>query len=300
MTDLLDTLTIPHAVRERLQTFRDIAAQRHAAVLETSAQMREAITKLQTDRERLRELERGKRDKAQLARQQADIDRSEKVRHELVARVEKLGPIWNAAHRLSEQLERYVRANAPIGIRMYEGGAPQLRNGETALAGIERAARRTRSLRADRQEVLAAPFPSAMAKDFAWRQMQARVEAAKPDVTNLVDRLEPIYFPKNRACLEQQGSSDVFAVDVVGLLAWIFPTELRAAIEREIDATADDAIALSPAQRLEKLKEIDGDILASEREEAAFADLAGLLPPSDIDPRASLGLADVMQAPERN
>jgi hypothetical protein len=290
--------TVPLAVQDKLQSVIDVSMTRNAALRATSAEMREAQTALHLDRERLREMERlEKSDPAALARAQAKAKRSGEVLAKLTAQLEELSSSWKPAHVLAQNLEHYVRANAGNGFAMFQGGVPRLQAGENARDGLERAARRTRALKADRREVLAAPLPSSLAKRFAWHEMLARIEAAKPDVTPAIDRGEPIIFPTRR--LEQYGGQqDLFATDPVGLMAWLFPAEVRAAIDREIDAAAEDEIALSPEQRSERLAEIDGDILASEREEAAYAELAGLLPRPDIDPRAALQLADIMPAPK--
>lgn len=302
--DLTDRLTLPHAVRERIQSYSDIVRERHAALIESSAQMRTVQSAISDDRALLNQLENGERNADQIAQVRSKIDRRTKALAELVARVEKLGASWKAAYELSQNLEKYARVALDGAVALYDGLMPQLQNGEKATDGIERAARRTRALKADRLEVLAAPFPSEDAKKIAREQITARVEAARPDVMGVVDRGELIKFPMSRASIDQPagagGPMSLYAIDPVGLLAWIFPVEFQAAIEREIDTFADDAIALSVEQRIVKLAVIDSDILASEREEVAFAELAGQLPRPDCDPRAVLGLADVMPAPSRN
>jgi hypothetical protein len=145
--------------------------------------------------------------------------------------------------------------------------------------GIDRAAHRTRTLEADRKDVLAAPFPTSVAKKLAHDHLAERIEAARPDVSPLVDRLDPIEWPLKRTPVTQYGGSAaaVYIPDAIGILAWLFPKQFRDAIDNEIDAAGDDPAALSLEQRVAKLKQIDGDILASEREEAALSELARLL-----------------------
>lgn len=301
--DLIDRPTVPTTVEDKLATFRDISSERNAAQRGSSEEMRTALHDVQSAQARMRVLERDglKDNHPSVVETREKVARGERAVAKFRERVEKLRPGWEWAHRLCQQLEGYVRAHAAGGIALHAGETPQLRDGERALDGLDRAARRTRTLLADRREVLAAPFPSSLAKKLAWKQMEGRIEAAKPDVTGLIDRCEQIKFPANRASIEQHGGSqDVYANDPIGTLGWIFPTEVRAAIDREIDAVSDDEIALSPEERAERLARIDGDLLASEREEAAFAELAGLLPRADIDPRAVLQLAGSMPAPERD
>jgi hypothetical protein len=126
------------------------------------------------------------------------------------------------------------------------------------------------------------------------------MEGAKPDFAPLVDRGEHIRFPKNRAALQQYSGTDLYAIDPIGVLMWVFKDELLAAADREIEAHGRDDIALTHEERTAKLAEIDAAILRSEREECAFAELAGRLPRADCDPRAALGLDDTMPAPERS
>ncbi|MGY3690831.1 hypothetical protein ACVIGA_000911 [Bradyrhizobium sp. USDA 3240] len=291
---------ILNAVEDRLQAFRDIASERSASIVGLSAEMRAAYSDHQFAQARLRELERdGLKDNPSFLAARDAVDRADQARAKLVTRIEKLSPgsVW--ARRLTDNLEAYVRAHSAAGISMYEGALPQLLSGETALDGMERAARRSRALKADRREVLAAPFPAALAKKTAWEQLQSRANAARPDVSIVVDRLGAVKFPTKR--IEQYGgSSDLFAVDPVGLLTLIAPDLMRSFIDREIDAVADDEAALSATDRIERLAEIEGDLLASEREEVTFAEMIGQLPRWDADPRAVLGLASSMPAPDRD
>ncbi len=295
---------VPSIVQERLRTIHDIAKERNAAARSHSEEFRAVRNDLMVAQERLRELERAgpKNNQAAIVQMQDKIARLEADVAKLRAQLDRLDPSWKAAHALSENLLAYVRAHAAGGIEVYRGPMPQLEPGERARDAIERAERRTRMLLADRREVMAAPFPSALLKKLAREQLLARAEAAKPDVTGLIDRCEPVRFPMSRVALELHGggSMDLFSIDPIGLAAWMQPDVMQAAIEREIDAMSEDAIALTPSERIERLATIDGDILASEREEAAFAELAGLLPRSDIDPRAALNLSAEMPAPERD
>jgi hypothetical protein len=294
--ELILPANVPNAVRDRLQTFLDISRERSSAVIETSAQRRTAMNALAEDKALLRELEKGQRNSDQIAQVQTKIERGEKALVKLTISVEKLGSSSKAALALSNSLTAYVRAQTIFAL---DHSLPRLRPGETALDGLERAARTTRKLLADRREVEAAPFPSAHAKKVASDHLAARIEAVRPDAGPLIDRLGQIKFPVVR--LQQfGGENDVYGTDPVALLAWLLPDAMAAAIDREIDAVADDENALTVEQRREKLAQIDAAVLASEREEAAFAELAGLLPRPDIDPRAALGLADVMPAPTRD
>lgn len=295
--------TVPLSVQDKFETIRNIAQSRHAAlqaVLDETKDVREAQAK---DQSELRWCEE-RRDpslKFKASQLRLQIDKRVRPLNKLLQRQDELRQASQPARALSDRLERYLRQNSSACMRMYDGDAAKLANGETALEGFDRAARRVRMLQADRDEVLAAPFPTSVAKREALKQLSLRAEASKPSVTSLIERIGEIRYStaKLEVIVHNQVAPDVYGIDPVGLLAWLFPTEMQAAIDREIDAVGEDDIALSAEERLQRLKQIDSDILASEREEAAFGELAGLLPRPDIDPRAALGLASTMPAPAR-
>ncbi|WP_439361238.1 hypothetical protein [Bradyrhizobium sp. DASA03007] len=81
----------------------------------------------------------------------------------------------------------------------------------------------------------------------------------------------------------------------MSLLAWLHQDALVAALDREIDATADDANALDADQRRQAKAEILADRLAVEREESELswrqaADGGPILHRPDLDPQALLGV----------
>jgi hypothetical protein len=298
IADLLDLpASIPEPVRSRLQDFADRAAAQNASLRDVSERMREAQRALASEKSRLVELEYEPASVREPV--QARIERATKVLAEQTRRVRELEPTWQAAFALSRNAESYVRANANA-IVLHTGPEPALQKGESAVEGLARAEARTRALEADWREVLAAPIPSADAKRLARLQIEARIEAARPDVTRLIDHGGEIEFPTSRTAIEHVGPGEFYAVDAVGLAAWLFPDAMAAALDREIDAVAEDEIALSTEARRKRLAVIDGDLLRSQREEAAFAELAGVLPRADIDPRAALGLAATMPASKRD
>ncbi|MET3965431.1 hypothetical protein [Bradyrhizobium sp. S3.9.1] len=307
MTDLLDVASIPPQVRDRMYTLRGVAQDRRAALLRLSEERNDARIAQMEAESRVAQLrsQRLPDDHEALAPLIDEIRRREATIARLGARTDELTPSWENSAKLVERLENYLRQHAAAGIALHDGVAPKLQKGEGALDGLDRAGRRTRTLLADRRDVLSAPFPVAIVKKHAREQLAARIEAAKPDVSDLVEQLEPIKFPMSPASIEQiyasaAGPLNAAAVDVVGLMAWLHPKEFLAALDREIDAVGDDEAALSAEQRIAKLAQIDGDLLASAREESHFAEMAGVLPRPDLDPRAVLQLSDRMAPPSRH
>lgn len=54
------------------------------------------------------------------------------------------------------------------------------------------------------------------------------------------------------------------------MLIWLFKPQLIDALEKEIDAIADDAAALSEADRDRLMAEVERDLLAVQRDEEFF------------------------------
>ena len=54
------------------------------------------------------------------------------------------------------------------------------------------------------------------------------------------------------------------------MFAWLFKPQLIEALEKEIDAIADDTAALSESDRAKRLVEVERDRLAVERDEEFF------------------------------
>ncbi|MGY3233361.1 hypothetical protein ACVMAJ_000251 [Bradyrhizobium sp. USDA 4448] len=294
--------TVPYSVRNKLQSFVDVTLSRHTMLRTTAEEMRAASSALDIERARLAEMERNNHPQADMARDR--VDRAREVHVKLAARVETLSPPWRDALALSENLRRYVLANAPQGFVIYQGIQPELRTDEKALDGLARAQRHTRELQDERRATLAAPFPSSDVKKVLREHLAARAEAMRPDLSGLVDRLEPVIrFPTTSSAIErypERSDDRLYAIDPVGLIGLLFPLELQTLLEGEVDKYADDAVALSVGQRTARLAELDASILESERAEAAFAELCGVLPQPGIDPRAVLGLAASMPAPARS
>ncbi len=125
------------------------------------------------------------------------------------------------------------------------------------------------------------------------------VARGTPDVSMLVEFDRDIAWPTMRQQSQVIGAERHLAFaevpDTIGLLAWMFKDALIAALDREIDAEADDAAALTHEQRQQREAEALGDLLAVERDECALVwqGQAQGLPVehrADISPLALLGL----------
>lgn len=298
---------IPHRLLEKYLGLRDRRDDLRAASRRVSEEMSEAHTTLQAAAARKKSLAESNQHLGIVGETHPGvIQADQQIEHvkatiaRLNERHEFLSSASVALGRLFTKCDSYLKSNYP-DLKLFDGDAPQLKNGETGTDAHERTARRVRSLREDRKEILAAPYPASITKKLARQYLAKRAEAAKPDVTLLVAHCDNVEFPFLGTSISNFApTSIVKSNDPVGLLAWVFPKEFAAAVDREIDAEGDDQKALTNEQRIAKLAEIDGDILAAEREEAYFLELTGLLPREDMDIRAVLGLASDMPAPKRN
>src|SRR5205085_5806368 len=140
-------------------------------------------------------------------------------------------------------------------------------------------------------------IPSTEAKKLARKQIEQLAERGQPDCYRLVAIGGEIRWPSVFVTHSEVTASLPF-------LAWLNKEALISAIDREIDNCANDKAALSDDTRQKKLSEALRDVLAHEREEEALivqAEQLGfsILRRPDADPRAVLGLASELPAPEK-
>jgi hypothetical protein len=106
-------------------------------------------------------------------------------------------------------------------------------------------------------------------------QVAALADAAAPNVDGAIEFGQPMTFVmQSLTSLVRNatpGAVDFTEIaDALGLICWLFGDEVVAKLEREIDACADDASALSREQREMQEAQIMADMLAVERKECAL------------------------------
>lgn len=310
--DVVDALPEPAAERlHRLRQEREEAAVLMRSVFE---QWQELHTEVQRRRNRISQLRaprgvgRGLTEpgydfddddplvtveRAALTKQEAELGRLKRLEEQHAARRRVLSTLVDAA-------ETWIKA-VPIGmmIAMHPPIEPQLKKGESIADAVERLRRRWRELQADLDRTRASPWPSGLARERMRAQIAALAEAGRPTAHHLVDHGEPVVFATRNVPVrilnsapEAIGFGEV--PDVLSLLAWLHQDTLIAALDREIDTTADDANALDADQRRQAEAEILADRLSLEREEAELcwrqaADGVPIMHRPDLDPQALLG-----------
>jgi len=188
---------------------------------------------------------------------------------------------------------------------------PRVLDGEGHGDSVERLRRRVRELKADLDQVRFAPYPSDEAKRVARTQIDQLAARGAPTLFDVIDRRGDIKWPEltTHTLSTPMGTpgEQQFIVtttpDALAVLAWLHRDALVAALDREIDTSSQDDQALTDEQRIRKSAQISSDILATEREEEALIDRmeasgALFLRRTDADPRAVLGFASDMPAPD--
>jgi hypothetical protein len=211
---------------------------------------------------------------------------------------------YRTISQLIEAARELVRkTDRNTAIASYSGAEPSLKKNEALSDAIEARRRRLRELLADLNRVRVAPFHSSAVKADARGRIEALVARGRPDLFNAVETGGEIVWPTTLMLLPDGSLATVF--DALGFDCWLRKDAIIAAIEREIDATADDANALSDVDRAKALAQIERDKLAITREEVAFVNMANaqggnVLFRGDTDIRALLGLSDDLPAPRHD
>jgi hypothetical protein len=161
----------------------------------------------------------------------------------------------------------------------FEGPEPTLNKGENGiLDAIERHRRRVRELRADLHRIESAPFPSSHAKQRMRAQIEALAMQGAPSVASLIELDGKIEFQTQRLTsevhAERRSLAFTEAADAVALTCWLHKSAMISALDALLDAEKDDAAALTHEAREKAEAEVQGDLLAVERDECALVWLA--------------------------
>jgi hypothetical protein len=242
----------------------------------------------------------------------------EAARRDLDSAIGELGDIDERIARLNARKSSlttavfaWLKDRVPPGPDLLEEhdtlAPPQLRKGETWPAAIGVIRQTITALRADLGETASAPLPSGLVKARLRSEITALAERGKPFVAPCIEAGRPLVFRSNPAPVSvasaNGGALGTATVDdSVGLVCWLFRDVLVAKVEAEVDAAADDKHAMTPEQRVQRERDLAGQILAAERLEeaaieAAAADGIELQRRGDADPRAMLQLAGTLPAP---
>lgn len=182
----------------------------------------------------------------------------------------------------------------------------ELKKGETAAQTLDRVQRRGRELQAELHRVRSAPRHSAWAKAKMREQISALAERGRPYVAGLIEHGDEVRFAEAsksaRVSADKPALAQWVEPDAMATLAWLHRDALIAALDREIEAEADDESALTDEERAKQEATLLADILHNERVEAELVwrtadDGAPLAFRDGISAEAVLGIAAVAKPP---
>jgi hypothetical protein len=158
--------------------------------------------------------------------------------------------------------------------------ATKLEKGQTPAEAIGALRVQMLGLSQDLAKVRHAPLPITDQVAAAERYVAQRGAVNGPRINVVRDQLQ------------LQWPDDVIAskTDLIGMLCWLAPTSVIAALKREIETQPASANALPAADRDRRVQELEARLLDLERRESALLDKAegAVLPRFDMDPRAYL------------
>ncbi|MDA9521299.1 hypothetical protein XI06_13185 [Bradyrhizobium sp. CCBAU 11434] len=162
----------------------------------------------------------------------------------------------------------------------------KLKDGETFLAAIERIRTQIAHLASDRLNVEQSGLPVSEMKAQAKKWITESAIRGRPTIKASHDRFEVIFVDPAAYSMH---------LDVPSLLAWFDPQGMELKLNELIDAMPAPKLALTPSEKIERLRKIADDVLDQERLEEAIIVLAeetGQHVPRrpNCDPRALLGL----------
>jgi hypothetical protein len=193
------------------------------------------------------------------------------------ARLGRLQEASSIAGNLKQNLERWIEAIPPTVVFKEAPAAPaKLQKGESTSDAISRCRRTVQELRNKARDIRTAPTTSAEAKQILRRYVTFLSEVGQPDLQYVLDAgRSRIDWPSERLVeVAHQFGLGQFrqpeALPAVAFAAWLDPDRLYDRLCQQIDAEADDTIAIPPADRIKKSLAVAAEKLAAEREEEAL------------------------------
>jgi hypothetical protein len=282
----------PPLARERFRKFEEAHSNASAMM---GARLRE-LTELNTERRELEGREKVLRGTAfdrgyalandapqvveivrRLERVNASIERVTVLEDQCAA-------LWHATGHPLRACRDWLSSGVPRGVTIVDhepiDAAALRKKSESLFDAADRIQRRGRELAADLHRVRSAPHPSAERKQAAIQQVDALAELAVPNVFGSVAQGLPITFPTLNTQIDLHTSPRALGFldqpDALGLLCWLHRDAMIAKLHIEIDleAGANDALALSNTDREKQEATILNDLVENDRNEVALVELA--------------------------
>lgn len=208
----------------------------------------------------------------------------ERLRAEAARRFERLSNDQRVLTQLRHWIDTLPRNTVPKTVQF----TAEPKAGEQLADAIERVRREIKTLQAKRKAIGRAPLPKDELKAKARELVARKAARGAPRIETSGGRFE-VEFTRRSAAPVPDGSTDLDS------LAWLAPELIVAALEREIDAKADDPLATGGEERAMLLQEIADAILTAELMEEALVEKALAAGQDAVrrpraDPRAVLGV----------
>jgi hypothetical protein len=283
---------LPERSRRKYFANKDRCAEANAIARDLTAQANELREKIQSKKALLNNFLSGAHDglshsekepyAAELAAETQElVEGRNRLDNRIAAHAERRNALVTLDRRLTEflsSLSAAPAAAAPIDLKL---------SADKFDAALAKTRAEVRDLLERIAQVERARHPSGVVKARARAKIEAR--AARPNVRVAIEYGEDFRFPII------VGNTDA-AIDVEGLLCWLFKDQLIAAVEREIDEAADDSKALDATTRKSMRADLAAELFAAESQEEAIISAAEAVGRTfdrraDADVRAVLGLA---------
>jgi hypothetical protein len=193
----------------------------------------------------------------------------------LQERSDQRAQAWQICARALQAAESWLKTGRPSGtvLEAVEVELPKPARGESGLLdAIENRRRRVRELRADAHRIRSTCYPSSFCKAKLRTEIEQLSMRGQIDVSGLVEHGDKINWPQTtlRSQVFNAASAVAFCEtpDVLAVFAFVFKDQLLKRLDQEIDASADDANAMTPEAREQAESEILGDLIEIERQEA--------------------------------
>jgi hypothetical protein len=206
-------------------------------------------------------------------------DADQLLRDRLTAQVSLQTQRNSQLHRLLSSVNQFL---FQLRLRPGEVLAPvtvpvTLAKGETAAQAVGKLRVEMLQLQQELAKVRTAPLPIADLIRAAEEYVARRGGVTGPRISVVRDQLQ-LQWPDDVIGSKQ---------DLIGVLAWLAPTSVVAALKREIEAQPAQASAMPAADRIKRVQELEAQLLAAERRESALLDDT-ILPRPEMNPLAYL------------
>jgi hypothetical protein len=301
--------TLPPAAAERLRQLRQRSEDAHAVVPDFESIRQASMAKVEAANAVKRYTDPASLGGFNLHPSNGQVVAAQKNLDKLtddLQRLQQLSEVrtaaWQSTSAALQSVETYLRFAKPGNtvVEAVDVDVPKPAKGEAGLLDqIETRRRRVRELKADLHRIASAPYPSAHARAKVRQEVEALAQIGQPALTNVIEHDGKIVWPskivQSEVYTEQRALAFTEQPDALALIAYLLKPQLIAALDREIDAEADDPASLSHTDREVRAAEVQADLVEVERVEAelVFEAWSKNLPVehrSDVSPLALLGV----------